>query len=437
MNQTKRIAIYLFSYDGIASWCCGVGTVVRHFIHSMPVVAEHLQQHGLEVVFYAGTPFYNPKCTWYRSDILNETHQICRSLSGDVLYQLNGTHGDDMYVDVNQWQATSIGSANQIINYFQKYDLNVVFVHDTPYCGVASVLFQQLSQYNNSNKPIIIWVPHSTGVIHQLTRNENRYSWEKQAVVDANTYAECFVAHINDFMKNHLIQDYQASLEKLVPLVNGFPLFETLNTSPAQAVINKYGLPTDRDIIFATGRAAKYKGFEYLVEAFAASQQNHDAELILFLTSFATSQTQGSYEDVIRLFQELNVRGRVINNFIPQEDLRAIFRLPNVKAVVVPSLAEPFGMIPLEVRHWCNDNAPVIVCSQVDGLKELIDHGKDGFLVDIHHTQEFANILTHVINMSPEEKKDFSIRGKEKLEIRHNMPKNIVDSVLYTVSEHL
>jgi hypothetical protein len=177
MNQTKRIAIYLFSYDGIASWCCGVGTVVRHFIHSMPVVAEHLQQHGLEVVFYAGTPFYNPKCTWYRSDILNETHQICRSLSGDVLYQLNGTHGDDMYVDVNQWQATSIGSANQIINYFQKYDLNVVFVHDTPYCGVASVLFQQLSQYNNSNKPIIIWVPHSTGVIHQLTRNENRYSW--------------------------------------------------------------------------------------------------------------------------------------------------------------------------------------------------------------------------------------------------------------------
>jgi glycosyltransferase involved in cell wall biosynthesis len=79
----------------------------------------------------------------------------------------------------------------------------------------------------------------------------------------------------------------------------------------------------------------------------------------------------------------------------------------------------------------------VIVCSQVDGLKELIDHGKDGFLVDIHHTQEFANILTHVINMSPEEKKDFSIRGKEKLEIRHNMPKNIVDSVLYTVSEHL
>jgi hypothetical protein len=38
--------------------------------------------------------------------------------------------------------------------------------------------------------------------------------------------------------------------------------------------------------------------------------------------------------------------------------------------------------------------------------------------------------------MSPEEKKDFSIRGKEKLQIRHNMPKNIVDSVLYTVSEH-
>ena len=59
---------------------------------------------------------------------------------------------------------------------------------------------------------------------------------------------------------------------------------------------------------------------------------------------------------------------------------------------------------------------------------------KEGEFHVLLNNKSYTAIIT---NMSPEEKKDFSIRGKEKLEIRHNMPKNIVDSVLYTVSEHL
>ncbi|MFB2938898.1 glycosyltransferase family 4 protein [Aerosakkonemataceae cyanobacterium BLCC-F154] len=434
MNQTKQIAIYLFSYDGITSWCCGVGTVIRHFIHSMPVVAEYLQEHGLETVFYAGTPFYHPECSWYRPEMLQETKEICRSLSGDVLYQLNGTEGDDQYVDLEQWKATSIGAANLAINYFQKHELNIVFTNDPPYCGVSSFLFRQLAKFKG-NKPIVVWIPHSTGLIHEKNTNEIRYNWERQAVIDANTHKECFVAHINNFMKNHLLTDYHASLESLVPLTNGLPLFEELTSPNPQEVIEKYGLPCDRDIVFATGRAAKYKGFEYLVKAFAESQTDHSAELVLLVTSFATSQTKGSYQEIIQLFADLQVRGKVIHQFIPQEELRAIFRLPNVKSVVVPSLAEPFGMIPLEVRHWCNDNSPVLVCSKVDGLQELIEHGEDGFLVDVQNTSQFAQILTRAVNMSREERKSFWLKGKEKLQRKYSLPRNIADCILQILSK--
>jgi glycosyltransferase involved in cell wall biosynthesis len=429
MNQSKQIAIYLFSYDGITSWCCGVGSITRHFIHSMPVVAEYLQEQDFETVFYAATPFYNSECPWYRPEMLKQTQEICKSLSGDVLYQLNGTEGDDMYVDVEQWKATSIGAANLVINYFQKHDLNIVFTTDPPYCGVGSFLFRQLSHFKG-NKPIVVWIPHSTGLIHEKKTNEIRYNWERQAVVDANTHKECFVAHINDFMKNHLLSDYHASLESLVPLTNGLPLFENLTSPHPQEVIDKYGLPSDRDIVFATGRAVKYKGFEHLVRAFAESQKDHTAELVLMVTSFATSQTEGTYQEIIKLFEELQVRGQVIHQFVPQKELKAIFRLPNVKAVVVPSLAEPFGMIPLEVRHWCDNNGPVLVCSQVDGLQELIDHGEDGFLVDVENTTQFAQTLTRAINMSFEERKDFLIKGKEKLQRQYNLPRNIADCIL-------
>lgn len=433
MNQPKQIAIYLFSYDGITSWCCGVGTVTRHFIHSMPVVAEYLQEHDFETIFYAGTPFYDPECSWYRPEMLDQTQEICKSLSGDVLYQLNGTEGDDMYIDLEQWKATSVGAANIVINYFQKHDINIVFTNDPPFCGVSSFLFRQLSKFKG-NKPIVVWMPHSTGLIHEKNTNEIRYNWEKQAVGDTNNHKECFVGYVNNFMKTHLLNDYQASLENLVSLTNGLPLFEELNTPNPQEILEKYGLPSDQDIIFATGRAAKYKGFQYLVKAFAESQKDHTAKLVLLVTTFATSQTEGSYQEIVRLFEELQVRGQIIHEFLPQEELRAIFRLPNVKSVVVPSLAEPFGMIPLEVRHWCNDNGPVLICSEVDGLQELIDHGEDGFLVDVENTSQFAQTITHVVNMSVEEKKDFWLKGKEKLQRKYNLPKNIAECVLDVVS---
>jgi glycosyltransferase involved in cell wall biosynthesis len=429
MNRPKQIAIYLFSYDGITSWCCGVGTVIRHFIHSMPLVDKYLQDQGFETVFYAATPFYHSECSWYRPEMLHNTEQICKSLSGEVLYQLNGTDGDDQYVDLEQWKATSVGAANLIINNFQKHDLNIVFTNDPPYCGVSSFLFRQLSHFKGK-KPIVVWTPHSTGLIHEKNTNELRYNWEKQAVADANTHKECFVAYINDFMKNHLLNDYQASLENLIPLTNGLPLFEELTSPNPEEIIEKYGLPSDQDIIFATGRAAKYKGFQNLVRAFAESQKDHTAQLVLLVTSFATSQTEGSYQEIIQLFADLQVRGQVIHQFLPQKELRAIFRLPNVKAVVVPSLAEPFGMIPLEVRHWCDDNEPVLVCSQVDGLQELIDHGEDGFLVDVENTDEFAKTLTRAVNMSFDERKNFWLKGKEKLHRKYNLPKNIAEAIL-------
>ena len=428
-KHLKQIAIYLFSYDGITSWCCGVGTVIRHFIHSMPVVAEYLQEQGFEVVFYTGTPFYNPECPWYRSEMLHEMEQICKSLSGEVLYQLNGTQGDDQYVDLQQWQATSVGAANLVINYFQKHEFNIVFTNDPPYCGVSSFLFRQLSHFKG-NKPIVIWTPHSTGLIHEKNTNDFRYGWEKQAVNDASTFKECFVAYINDFMKNHLVNDYHAPVEKLIPLINGLPLFEKLTSSTSQEVIEKYGLPSDQDIVFATGRAAKYKGFQHLVRTFKESQKDHEAQLVLLVTSFATSQTEGSYEEILGLFADLQVRGQVIHQFLPQDELRAIIRLPNVKAVVIPSLAEPFGMIPLEVRHWCEDNDPVLVCSEVDGLQELIDHGEDGFLVNVENTSEFAKTLTRAVNLSSEDRRKFWLKGKEKLQRKYNFPRNIANAIL-------
>ncbi|MEB3358459.1 MAG: glycosyltransferase family 4 protein [Synechococcales bacterium] len=437
MNQAGKTAVYLFSYDGITTWYCGVGTATRHFIQSMPQVIQYLQKAGFEEVnFYAVTPFYDSACSRFRPEVLKQSQYICQSLHGDVLYQLNGTAGDETYVDFDQWQATSMGAANILINYFHKYTTNIVFVNDTTYCGVSSFLFRQLSKFQG-NRPIIVWVPHSTGLIHQLQKDETRYNWEKQPIDDANRHKECFVAYINDFMKNHLLAHYGASENKLVALTNGLPLFEKLTSPEPLEVIQKYALPLGQNMVLAAGRTSRYKGFQYLVKAFAESQKDHDAQLILLLSCLGTYEAENNYQEVRQLFSDLKIRGKIINQFVPQAELRAIFRLPNARAVVVPSLAEPFGLIPLEVRHWCDDVGPVLICSNVDGLQELIHHNEDGFLVDVQNTGQFGEAIARAVNLTFEERKRFWLKGKVKLQQRYDYPQNIANAIFKVVGDPL
>ncbi|NJL83294.1 MAG: glycosyltransferase family 4 protein [Chloroflexaceae bacterium] len=430
----KKIAVYLFSYDGVMTWCCGVGTMTRHFIYSMPVVADLLRSQGVELVFSVGSPFLVEACPIYRADLLARTQKICQDLSGKLLFHWNGTDGTTQYINLEQWQASCFGAASIILNEFQTHGTNIIFTTDTVYCGVSSAVLQQLSHYQGQ-KPTLVWMPHATGLIHEAKPDRNRFAWESQPILDAKNYAECFVTYINNFMKNHLIQGYGAAPNRLIPLFNGLPLFEELVTPDPLAIREKYGLPQEREFILATGRAETYKGFLYLVRAFAQSQTHHEAELVLIL-SLMTLGGEATYREIRKEFEALKVRGQIICNFIPQEELRAIFRLPNLKSVVVPSLKEPFGLIPIELRYWCNEQAPVLICSNVGGLTELITHDRDGFLVDVKNTAEFAGILTKAIQLSPQEKQAFLHRGKQELAQKWNLPNNIASAILQICDRH-
>lgn len=87
-------------------------------------------------------------------------------------------------------------------------------------------------------------------------------------------------------------------------------------------------------------------------------------------------------------------------------------------------------MVPLEVRHWCDENKPVLICSQVDGLEELIDQNEDGILVDVHNTDQFAQSITRAVQMPSTERERLWFKGKKKLQQRYDLPKNITNAVL-------
>lgn len=66
--------------------------------------------------------------------------------------------------------------------------------------------------------------------------------------------------------------------------------------------------------------------------------------------------------------------------------------LPNVRVVVVPSRSEPFGRVAIEAMAA---GVPVIA-SDVDGLKEIVVDGYNGYLVPKNNPEAIAEKLVYL-----------------------------------------
>ena len=108
------------------------------------------------------------------------------------------------------------------------------------------------------------------------------------------------------------------------------------------------------------------------------------------------------------------------------------FKLPsvlcqwkNTRAVLQLSSAEPFWLIPEEVRLWAKDQWPICICSDVDWYKDQIENWVDWFLVNPTDYKEIVEILEKVLDMN--EKKQSLIRknGYNRLLREFNLIDNL------------
>ncbi|OVE67768.1 hypothetical protein CCS79_12490 [Clostridium diolis] len=137
-------------------------------------------------------------------------------------------------------------------------------------------------------------------------------------------------------------------------------------------------------IIFV-GRLVNGKGIELLLKAL--SKINYDYKLII----------AGDGDELCKLkhyTRELEMESKVnFTGFLQREELKKYYSSSSL--FVLPTLGDCYGLVILEAM--CA-SLPVIASIYADGAKDLIEEGKNGYIIDPYDTENFTKIIEELMN---------------------------------------
>jgi phosphatidylinositol alpha-mannosyltransferase len=147
-------------------------------------------------------------------------------------------------------------------------------------------------------------------------------------------------------------------------------------------------VPVDRQTVLFVGRLEQRKGFTHLLRAFASVEaQEHRAHLVV-AGAYGTRE-QHYYA---RRAEELGVREITFLGRLTREELARCYA--SVDIFCAPSTGgESFGIVLLEAMAA---GRPV-VCSDIDGYREVVRHGVEGLLVPPADAEMLAEALLQLL----------------------------------------
>lgn len=177
---------------------------------------------------------------------------------------------------------------------------------------------------------------------------------------------------------------------------------ETSETA-RNAVREELGLDRDEFVLGIIGQLTPRKGQLELIQAFSQADLSHATLLVVGAPLF---NRDAEYAE--RLPQEAmarSVAGRV-RLLGARSDISRIMRALDL--LVVNSAAEPFGLVILEAMAC---GTPVLATA-VDGIPEIVEHGRNGWLVTKGEGRSLAQALTH-LRHNPELRAQLATAGRE------------------------
>lgn len=410
-----KLLINLCSYDGISTHYSGVGTIIIRYIE---VIRRYCKENKIdyELNLYTTESFdytlgYNKKLEDYHKSIPNVK-----------LFKVsNGSNGETSFGTIDNWKKLSSNTAILINNIdTNKYDKIITLIHDTPYCDL-------LHNIRNGNNHIVVWIPHSTVKIHGDSSDKKksgydlkeRYKYEQEAVNYINITNNVYLGAIGDFIGKHMVEEYYLDLKKIKYIINGEILnYETRYEEPKECIelfkkIEKY----DR-IVLSFGRAEKYKNLESTM--LLGKKMNIKPVVI----------TQGYYkgQPIIDEYKKLSKKTNTeLFVDVPFSFPHYILKNYNKPIIlVVPSKKEIMGLVINEIRKK-NKNNILIVANNIDGLKEQVNDGVDGLLVDLENIEESSDkIIKYLDN---DKMAEMNAKSQETLRKKYDFNKNFANFI--------
>jgi len=432
--KKPKVTINLLAHDGITSRYTGVGRIA---LDSLRVLCEDKKISRLIHSVNAITGKYNDKCQGFSETIKDRSTKLLNKKNGRLLEALNGSHGEISYGDISNWRFVSMSSASLLYSLSQQNpnDLYINLCLDTPFAQTAS-FFQQYSE-DEKKKHIFVWIPHSTAKIHKIDSAiqgykeyyNQRLEWEQAAVNLANKTERVYVGYVGKFMREHLIRGYSCQPEKLIDFTNGLDVDDVrfskkTEEQEIEKILDQYGIPKNRNLMLSFGRLEPYKGLDLTIKIGGLLDPEIIATILIAQPYLRQNRIADEYYQLMRKY---NPDGMFISDY--NFDLpHVLLKWHRTKIILVPSLAEPFGLIPEEARLYNNPHLRIVAMNK-DGFLEQIDDGKDGFLMDLTKVEDSAKKIKEILSLPDNEAKKMADIGFARATANYNLANNLYRSI--------
>ncbi len=248
--------------------------------------------------------------------------------------------------------------------------------------------------------PLVVTVhslePRRTWKQEQLGRGYYLSSWmEKMGIENADR-----VIAVSGEMRDDIIELFDVDPDRVVVVYNGIDL-EKYRPRTDVDVRSRYGI-SGRFVLFV-GRISRQKGIDVLLKA--SPELDADTTLVLAATSPDTRELEKEVTDLVASSD----RVVWINEMVDEDALINLYTAAD--AFVCPSIYEPFGIINLEAMAC---ETPV-VASATGGIKEVVNHGETGLLVEPDDPAALARAVNQVMG-DEELRKDYAAAGRRRVE---------------------
>lgn len=244
-------------------------------------------------------------------------------------------------------------------------DADLIHAHDwTSYlAGVAAKIA--------TGKPLIVHA-HATAFDQAAGDNVDPevYKIEMEGFAAADT-----VIAVSQFTKNIIVTKYHVPPEKVQVVHNGCDIEEPHRYQPALAELRAQG----KRLVLYHGRITIQKGVDYFVRA-ARRVVDHDPNVVFIISGKGDMEQQ-----IMQQVAEMGLSPNVIfAGALWYEERDRMYQ--SVDLVVMPSVSEPFGLVPLEAMLH---RTPSLISKQ-SGVAEVVTHV---LKVDFWDTEHMANMI--------------------------------------------
>lgn len=185
---------------------------------------------------------------------------------------------------------------------------------------------------------------------------------------------------VSHHVKDKLVTEKNFPSERIEVLPNGVDtaLFTPASDAEKKKLRETWRVPLDAVVVAFVGRKQEVKGFHVFLKAIERVLARRKSVHVI---AVGPEPEDSKREQTYGLRRDIRNKLRAGSAYfeydaVPHQELAQILKMSDI--LLAPSLSEPQGMVMLEsMACGC-----ITISSNVEGIKESVEHGKTGFLLD-------------------------------------------------------